>query len=274
MRPGHHEGRYGPVTETERQRQIITMLETRPFATVRELIDMLSVSPATVRRDIEKLHEAGEARKVFGGVASLTAASRTHALPFAQSSDLAVDAKRAIAAMAADLCRDGDMVMVAGGSTCHQLGLRLAGRSIGLYTNSMPLAAALGTHGACQLSVAGGALHREPGILYDPQAAAPDFFASRLFLGAQGLGLEGVMESHPLLPVATRPMLERADDVIVLADSRKLSVRARFVSCPIDRVSTLITDDGVQEDDVRILEDAGVTVLVAPVAAWRADDKT
>jgi len=251
------------VTEAERHQQIVSMLETRPFATVRELIDALSVSPATVRRDIEKLHDAGEARKVFGGVASISHAARAHALPFEQSSDLAVDAKRAIAARAEMLCRDGDMIMIGGGSTCHQLGLRLAARPLSIYTNSMPLAAALGTYGACQITLAGGTLHREPGILHDAHIPAPDFFASRLFLGAQGVGAEGVMESHPLLPKATRPMLERADDVIVLADSRKLSVRARFVNCPIERISTLITDDAVAEEDVRILEDAGVEVLIA-----------
>ena len=242
----------------------MSVLADRPFASVKDLIDVLNVSAATIRRDLEKLHEAGEARKVFGGIASLSlAVARTYALPFGQNSDLAVDAKNAIAALAATLCRDGDMVMLASGSTCYQLGLRLAQRPITLYTDSMPLAASLGTTGVCQLVVAGGTLHREPGILYERDATCPEFYASRLFLGAQGLGPEGVMESHPLLTRSTKCLLDRTDEVVVLADSRKLSIRARYVTCPVERISTVVTDDAVAPEDVEILTDAGVRVLVA-----------
>ena len=250
------------MPEAERHRQIIRVLANRPFATVRELIEVLSVSPATVRRDIEKLHEAGEARKVFGGVASLEAA-RLHALPFDQSSDLAVDAKRAIAARAAMLCRDGDMIMLGGGSTCFQLGLLLGERPMAIYTHSMPLAAALSLQGSCQLTLASGTLYREPGILHDANGPSPDFFASRLFLGAQGIGPDGVMESHPLLPQATSRLLDRTDEVVVVCDSRKFDVRARFVTCPIERISTIITDDAARPEDLKALEEEGVTVLVA-----------
>ena len=247
-----------------RRRQIISLLADKPFASVRELIDVLNVSAATIRRDLDKLHEAGEARKVFGGIASLNVvAARTYALPFGQNSDLAVEAKNAIADLAASLCRDGDRVMLASGSTCYQLGLRLASRPITLFTNSMPLAAVLGTEGVCQVVVAGGSLHREPGILYEREAQYPEFYASRLFLGAQGLGPEGIMESHPLLTRATACLLERTDEVVVLADSRKLSIRARYLTCPAERISTIITDDAVSAEDVEALTDAGIRVLVA-----------
>jgi DeoR family transcriptional regulator, ulaG and ulaABCDEF operon transcriptional repressor len=250
------------VSEAERHREIIRVLASRPFATVRELIDVLSVSPATVRRDIEKLHEAGEARKVFGGVASLEA-QRGHALTFDQSSDLAVEAKRAIAREAASLCRDGDMVMIGGGSTCFQVGLLLADRALAIHTHSMPLAAALSVGGGCQLSLAGGTLHREPGIVHDAAGDPPEFFASRLFLGAQGIGPRGLQESHPLLPAAIGRLLARTDEVVVVADHRKFGVSARHVACPIGRIATVITDDGARAADIRALEDEGVAVIVA-----------
>ena len=84
------------MTEKGRRKQILSVLADKPFASVRELIDVLNVSPATIRRDLDKLHEAGEARKVFGGIAQLGYAARTYALPFGENSDLAVDAKAAI----------------------------------------------------------------------------------------------------------------------------------------------------------------------------------
>lgn len=251
------------MTEHGRRQQIMSVLERKPFASVKELTDVLDVSAATIRRDLDKLHEAGEARKVYGGIASLSIAARTYALPFGDNNDLAVEAKNAIADCAAALVRDGDMVMVGSGSTCYQLGLRLSTRPVTIYTNSMPLAAAIGTGGVCQLVVAGGNLHREPGILYDRDAQNVDFYASRLFLGAQGLGPDGVMESNPLLTRTTRYMLERTDEVIILADSRKLAIQARYLTCPIERVSTVITDENAAADDLRMLKDAGVRPIVA-----------
>ena len=56
------------LSDSGRQRQIVELLRDRPFASVRELQERLGVSAATVRRDIDRIDEAGEARKVYGGI--------------------------------------------------------------------------------------------------------------------------------------------------------------------------------------------------------------
>src|SRR5581483_2047446 len=138
-------------------------------------------------------------------------------------------------------------------------------RNVKIFTNSMPLAAKLWEKGVCHLTVAGGELHREPGILFSPGGGSPEFYASKFFLGAQGIGPGGITESHPLIVRAARDMLARADEVIVLADSRKFNVRARYHLVSLSRIGTLITDDGLKEQDGRMLEDAGVKVIVSSV---------
>ncbi|HTN96184.1 MAG TPA: DeoR family transcriptional regulator, partial [Nordella sp.] len=40
------------MDESERHRLILDELKERPFATVKDLLDVLKVSPATIRRDI------------------------------------------------------------------------------------------------------------------------------------------------------------------------------------------------------------------------------
>jgi DeoR family ulaG and ulaABCDEF operon transcriptional repressor len=253
------------LSDSGRQRQIVELLRDRPFASVRELQERLGVSAATVRRDIDRIDEAGEARKVYGGISALDGASQAgvaYARPYDENRDLAVEAKRQIAALAATMVRDGDAVIVHGGSTCFHLGVKLAERNIRLYTNSMPLAAYLSDHGHCSLTVAGGDLHREPGIIQSLAQAAP-FYASKFFLGAQGLGQEGVMESHPLLVRSIIDLSLCADQIVVLADSRKLSIHARNVALPLSRIGTLVTDDGLSDTDARMLEDAGVMVRIA-----------
>lgn len=251
--------------ETERRRVIIETLKDRPFATVRDLVDVLGVSPATIRRDIAKLHDLGTIRKVFGGIASPegSAAERVHAKPFEENQVLNVAAKKAIAAVAAGLVRDGDSVIVNGGSTCFLLAQLLGRRPLKIYTNSMPVAAWLWEHGVAHLVLAGGDLHREPGILYESQPAEPDFYASKFFLGTQAIGPQGLMESHPLLARANRQLTDWADEVVVLADSSKFRIRARHTILSLTRISTLITDSGLADDERKMLEDMGVNVIIA-----------
>lgn len=253
------------LNDADRHTIIIDLLKERPFASVRDLQERLDVSAATIRRDIDKLHEIGKARKVYGGISANegTSSSRVAARSYDENRDIAVEAKHAIAQKAASLVRDGDSIIVHAGSTCYQLGLLLAHRNIKIYTNSMPLAAYIGENGTCHLTIAGGDLHREPRIIHDPVGGPPSFFASRFFVGAQGIGSEGLLESHPLLTKAVTELAARADEIVVLADSRKFSIQPRNVVLPLSRISTIITDDGLSEADAKILEDAGVTILIA-----------
>lgn len=253
------------MNDSDRHRMITDLLRETPFASVRDLQERLGVSPATIRRDIDKLHEVGKARKVYGGISATDAAAsaRLSARPYNENRDIAVEAKRAIAEKAASLVRDGDSIIVHAGSTCYQLGMQLARRNVRLYTNSMPLAAYLGEQGTCHLTLAGGELYREPGIVHDPSAGSPDFFASRFFVGTQGISSDGLLESHPLLTKAIGELSSCADEIVLLADSRKLSIRPRNVVLPLSRIGTIVIDDGLSDAGAKMLEDAGVAILIA-----------
>lgn len=254
------------MNDVVRQRQIIELLRDRPFASVRELQERLGVSAATIRRDIDKIDEAGGARKVYGGISALDtqAQATAYARPYDENRDLAVEAKRQIAALAATMVADGDTVIVNGGSTCFHLGVRLADRNIRLFTNSMPLAAYIGDHGKCSLTIAGGELHREPRVIYS-LVQPPTFYASKYFVGAQGISAEGLLESHPLMVRSIQELSRNVDQIVVLADSRKFSIHARNVALPLSRVGTLITDDGISDQHAKILENAGITLRIASV---------
>ncbi|WP_407150985.1 DeoR/GlpR family DNA-binding transcription regulator [Bradyrhizobium sp. ORS 86] len=253
------------MNDLVRQRLIVELLRDRPFASVRELQERLGVSAATVRRDIDKIDELGNARKVYGGVSALDVASKAgtaFARPYDENRDLAVEAKLQIAELAATMVQDGETVIVNGGSTCFHLGVKLADRNIRLFTNSMPLAGYLGDHGRCSLTVAGGDLHREPRVIYSPHHV-PQFYASKYFVGAQGIAAEGLLESHPLMVRSIVELSQNADQIIVLADSRKFSIHARNVSLPLSRVGTVITDEALSDAAARMLENAGVNVRIA-----------
>lgn len=251
--------------EAARRRIIVETLRDRPFATVKDLLAVLDVSPATIRRDIAKLHELGEIRKVFGGIASAASVSseRLAARPYEENKVLNVDLKRAIAAEAETLVRDGDSIIVHGGSTCFLFSQRLAKRSIKIYTNSMPLAAELWENGVCHLTLAGGELHRESGIVYSRLEEEPEFYGSKFFVGAQGIGPEGLLESHPLMARSVARLADHADEVVVLADSTKFGIRTRHAALSLSRVGTLVTDQNLTDEDRDMLHAAGVKIIIA-----------
>ena len=109
-------------------------------------------------------------------------------------------------------------------------------------------------------------MHREPRVIYSPSQSA-DFYASKFFLGAQGIGPDGLLESHPLMVRSIQELSRQADQVIVLADSRKFSIQPRNVALPLSRIGTIITDDGLTDAAAKILEDAGVTIQIAKTEA-------
>lgn len=254
------------MTEAERHKLMLDVLKDRPFASVRDLQGVLDASPATIRRDIAKLSATGAVRKVFGGIATADSAGpldRVAARPFTENQMLGVAAKKAIAQEAAAIVWEGDALIIHGGSTCYLFAMLLANRNVRIYTNSMPLAATLWQNGTCHLTLSGGDLYREPGIVFSPEAGPPEFYASKFFLGAQAISPAGMHESHPLVVRETELLLQRADEVVVLADSRKFGVRARYPIMPLSRIGTLITDDGLTDINHKMLIDAGIRVIIA-----------
>lgn len=254
------------MSELDRQQTITELLTERPFVSVKEVQEVVGVSAATVRRDIDKLDRAGLARKVHGGIAVLEGfapGARSAALPFVENRDIAVEAKQAIAETANTLVRDGSLIIIHGGSTCFRFGCRIAHRNVRVFTNSMPLAAYLSEHGTCQVNVGGGDLHREPGILYDATRGGYTFYAAQFFVGALGVSREGLLEAHPLLVRFINDMCGLANEIIVLVDSRKFAMRPPTVALPLSRVARLVTDEGLSDNDARMLEDQGVDYMIA-----------
>ena len=257
------------MSDSDRIDQISDLLTQQPFISARELQKLFNVSPATARRDIDKVQESGLGRKVHGGVAALELAadqSRIGNLPFVENRDIAVEEKKSIAETAAKLVNDGSMIIVHGGSTCFHFGCHIADRNVRVFTNSQPLAAYLGEHGTCQLTVGGGDLHREPMIFYDPGGPSRDFYAAQFFVGALGVSQEGLLEAHPLLVRYVREMSEKAHEVIALVDSRKFRRTPPTTALPLNKVTKLVTDAGISEFEIEMLEANGVEVLVTKYA--------
>lgn len=245
--------------------------------TVADLCNLTEASEATIRRDIAALHMQKKLRRVRGGAEAISPppfvglAGR----PFSVNQTMQGKQKQAIARAAVDLCEDGDSIIINGGTTTFQMVHPLATRRCQVFTNSFPIAEHLLKHSKNTIMLSGGAIYREQNIILSPfdNDVTRNFYAKRMFMGAQGLGPIGLMEADPLLIQAEQKLIGQADELVVLVDSTKFRNRSSLVLCPLDRIHTVITDEGITDKTATMLDAAGVNLIVAQSGTAQANDE-
>jgi DeoR family ulaG and ulaABCDEF operon transcriptional repressor len=252
--------------ERERWQLILNRLRERGIVRVNDLAALTGASLATLRRDMARLEDSGQLRRVHGGAETaevgqgdLTAAS------FGASQTTNAEAKLAVARKAASLCADGDSIILNAGSTTWFMAQCLRQHRMQVLTNSFPIAQELIANSGNRVVLPGGELYREPGIILSPfeEDAIQHFAASKMFMSCYAITPMGVIESDPLIARAEAKLLSRAEKLIVIADSSKFEARGNMVVCPLTRVSTVVTNAGAPAGMIDHLRSVGVEVLIA-----------
>ncbi|WP_337270487.1 DeoR/GlpR family DNA-binding transcription regulator [Oryzifoliimicrobium ureilyticus] len=257
--------------ERERHRIILSAVQEKSVITVQDICELTEASEATIRRDIAALHVQGKIRRVRGGAEAVhppqhgTVAGR----PFRVAESINIDKKRAIARHAVGLCENGDAIIINGGTTTFQMVHFMAGHRMQVMTNSFAIAEHLVKHSKNTVTVPGGVIYREQSLILSPfeNDTTRNFYARRFFFGAQGVGPLGIMEADAQIIQSEQKLMRQAEELVLLVDSSKFRQRSSLILCPLERVSTIITDDGISEESVRMVEDAGVALVIAKPAA-------
>jgi DeoR/GlpR family transcriptional regulator of sugar metabolism len=247
----------------ERRSLILERLSRQGRVLAADLTAELEVSPDTIRRDLRELDEAGLVRRVHGGALP----RHGDGAPFATRARRAPEAKASIARRAAAFVRDGQVVVLDGGTTTLELARALRpDLRASFITTSPPIAMALAEHPGLEITVVGGVLR--PNALATVGATAiealrmvrPDV----VFLGVCGL--------HPEIGVTTEDleerhvkaaMIEGAAEVVALADHDKLGTAMPVVVTPLASVTHLVTDTDADEAALAPYRALGIEVLLA-----------
>jgi DeoR family transcriptional regulator, ulaG and ulaABCDEF operon transcriptional repressor len=253
--------------ERERWRAILAALESKHVVTVTGLQARLRSSSATVRRDLAQLEALGKLRRVHGGAEAVDGAEPHHLVgqqSFDQARDLNAPQKRAIARRAAELCADGEPIIIDGGSTTFRMAEFIRERPLQVLTNSFPIAESLYRGGRTRVLVPGGEIYREQNIILSPfdDGVLQSFNAARVFMGAQAIRAQGLMQSDPILIQAEQKLIDQAEQLVVLVDSSKFRQLGSLILCPLKRIDTLITDSDAPRAVLDMLKAAGVKVLL------------
>jgi DeoR family ulaG and ulaABCDEF operon transcriptional repressor len=262
----------------EREKLILECLGLRGFISFQDLEKRVDASPATIRRDLERLVSAGLITRVRGG-ATLSDRGKTtsptggnthgggHLLgvPFHENIHRHPAQKEAIGRAAAKLCSLSEGVMIDGGSTTLQMCPHLAGLNLQVLTNSLHIASALLLQSGTRLLVPAGQVFPEQNVILTVAGddGMSQFHAPKLFMGAASLGPAGLMQVDIILVAAERRLIERADEIIVLVDSSKFAGPSGHVVCRLDEIDAVVTDTGISQQHMKMLEQADVRVVIA-----------
>lgn len=249
--------------ELERHSAILEAVKERPVVTIEELVSLTEASEATVRRDITALHAQNRLRRVRGGA---EANNQPHlaGTTFTVNSTKNIAAKRAIANAAVELCKDGEPIIMNGGTTTFQMVHHMVHRIMPVFTNSFPIAEYLLKHSQNIVTLPGGTIYREQNIILSPfeNDVTQNFSAKRMFTSTQAISPFGIMESDPLLILAEQKLLNQAEELIVLADSSKFRMHSSLLLCKLARITMVITDSGIEPREAAFIQDAGIKLNI------------
>ena len=260
----------------ERDRVILSLLDEQGFISMRDLGHWVTTSPATLRRDLERLQMSGKLKRVRGGVQSTNGADHSgrqnlRGIPFHENVHINSSAKQAIGKAAAALCRPGDAVIIDGGSTTLQMCPHVEPLRLQVMTNSLHIVSALLPQEHTRVTIPGGVVFREQNIILHPfdDTTSYRFHASMMFVGAAAVTRFGIMKNDIMQVQAERKLLTLAEKVIALVDSSKFSASAAHSLCELSNVHTLITDRGLSEASAKMLESHNIKIIRVDVSTRR-----
>jgi DeoR/GlpR family transcriptional regulator of sugar metabolism len=264
------------VKRRQRLRHLIELLRTREELSVQQACDATGASAATIRRAFAELAESGDAEKTWGGIRPKAGITAITPPAFAARLSRNAGEKRAIGRAAAALIREGDVVMIDGGTTTFQMAEFIAGRRIRIITNSLVIAQAVdqwqGARRGAEVLLCGGTLQPESGIVAGPAAESflKRYRADWLFLGCAGVDERQVTNYEEAVLGSERLMIERSARLVLLADASKLGRAAMCQLCPTRQLDWLVTSAPARHPMPRKIMRLGVKIeAVAAVESIR-----
>lgn len=221
----------------------------------------LNVSEDTVRRDLKELHDRGQLRKVHGGAVAKSF------YPFTYHKEDIYDHpnKMVIAKKAVQLIKPGQVVLITGGTTNLELITELPeDLSATFFTPSLQAATQLAQHPTVEAILIGGRVSHDAQIALGADAlnTLSQIKADICFLGTGHLDpTHGLSEFDWEVVQLKKAMIRASKQIVSLTLSAKLNSSQRYQVCPLQSISTLVTELDPHHDLLASYRQEGVHIL-------------
>jgi DeoR/GlpR family transcriptional regulator of sugar metabolism len=253
------------VSGIDRQLQILQLVERHQRMSVADVCTTFNVSPATARRDLDALANAGKVQRVHGGAIAL--AQTQPEQPILQRQKEQADEKIRIGQSASSLIQDGETVFLGSGTTVLEVARSLRGRrNLTVLTNSLPVINSLAGIEEITVICLGGMLRDSElsFIGHITEQALAEVRADKVFIGTRAISLEfGLTNEYLPETLTDRAILKAGKEIIVLADHTKFGHTATVMLAPLERIHTIITDNGTPREFTDLIQSKGIHLIIA-----------
>jgi DeoR family transcriptional regulator, glycerol-3-phosphate regulon repressor len=253
------------VNSNPRQIKLVEVVRTHGSASIEQLASTLEVTLQTVRRDVQRLADAGLLSRFHGGVRM--AASTVENLAHLQRVSLNAEGKTRIArAVAQRVPNDCSLILNIGTTTEAIARALLHHRGLRVITNNLNVAAILCGNTDCEVIVTGGVVRaRDRGIVGE---ATVDFIrqfrVDIAVIGISGIEPDGSLHDFDYREVkVAQTIIAHAREVWLAADSSKFNRPAMVEMARLSQINRLFTDQAPPEPFPALLENAGVRTEIA-----------
>ncbi len=251
------------MSDTDRHRQILEWARAAGSVEVDDLARRLSVTPQTIRKDLNELARRAMLSRVHGGA---VVTSGIDNIDYAARRTVATGAKAAIGAAAAALVPNGASLFVNIGTTTEAVAAHLAGhRDLMVISNNLNVVDQLDGRPDIDVVVVGGQVRRGDRAVVG--ALAMQFIATfkvdLAIIGASAIDPDdGSLLDFSVDEVqVTQTIVKNARRVILVADASKIGRAAPVRIGRLDMVDWLVTDRLLDPGLRRLCEEQGVTLI-------------
>lgn len=254
----------------ERHERILAELADGGQSVV-QLAEALGVSESTIRRDRDILAKSGRLKRLYGG-AMLTSGSRANITdsgaveePYTFESRPDFALRKRVAAEAARLVSDGDVIVLDIGSTTPLVARELRGRPVTVITSNLAVLDEIRDDDTVEVVLLGGVLRRNQQSLVGPltEQLIGQLSADLMFLSCTGVRGGRVVDNMAVEAPIKQALIAASQRIVLLASEVKFPGTGALRLCTLDEVDVLITTSGTPEDEIAKRREAGRKVIVA-----------
>ena len=231
-----------------RHSELLAAIEEHREVKLSRLVETTGASEATIRRDLQKLEDAGRVVRTFGGARMAPSRSLVDQA-FGNRTLIMRRQKQAIAKAAMAFVQPGMMVALDAGTTAWHVARQLKTKApLTVITSALaPLEELGNVHGITVFLVGGRYL---PGDLSFMSAETVDslqrFHADIAFVGFEALyNGRGAFSTSRAGAGVGAAVASCANRRVLVGDSSKFEASATYLIVQPDQIDTVITDDGV-----------------------------
>lgn len=234
---------------SQRITKIEEYIHENKTVTMDRLCEVFGVSKNTIRRDISEIVTRGNIKKIYGGVSVQT---NQGLVPFEERNVKNLLGKQQIASKAAELVEDGDIIFIDSGTTTrHMIDYISDKQNLTILTNNLEIIVHAVPFENIEVISLPGTLNRKT-LSFTIQSASnvlQGYNISKAFMACTGISIEnGVTNSSPLEYDIKNVVVQRSQEVYLLADSSKFGVVSLMTYCNLDQIDIVVSDKAPEKD--------------------------